>query len=324
MKKEWKKKGMVFMLVFVLALGGVSIAFGKYPDRPIRIIIPWNPGGGGTINAQNLQPHVEKFLNTGVQLINKPGGGGTVGWNFAANSANDGYTVAIINPSLMVTRYTTKTYVDYKRFDPFILTLKVPAAVVVRADSPWKTLKDFLDYAKANPEKVQMANSGFAAMYHLGIVGIEMATDVKFTHLPFKGSAPCITQLLGGHADASLFEISTGLQYVQANKLRFLAISSPERNPVIPDVPTFREYGFDVDCGTWYGYAVPAGAPKDRIKMLHDAFKSGIDSKKFRAFYEEVGGIFEYRGPEAMVEFLAAQNKLWKKIVDFGGFKPIE
>jgi len=323
-----KKKSFKFMMIFILTLGilfaGVTISLGAYPTRPITIIVPWGAGGGGTINAQNLQPYVEKYMKQGVQVINKPGGGGTVGWNMLASSAADGYTVGIINPSLLVTRYTTETYVDYKKLDPFILTLKIPAAVVVRYDAPWKTLQEFLDYAKANPGKVQMANSGYAAMYHLGIIGIEMATGVKFTHVPFKGSAPCITQLLGGHVDGSLFEIATGLQYVEAKQLRFLAISSSERNPAIPDVPTFKEYGFDVDCGTWYGYAVPQGTPKDRTKMLHEAFKTGVNDEKFRAFYDKVGGVFEYKGPSEMAEFLEEQNNLWKKIVDFGDFKKIK
>jgi tripartite-type tricarboxylate transporter receptor subunit TctC len=271
-----------------------------------------------------LQPHIEKAIGVGTIIVNKTGGGGTIAWNFVANAPSDAYTVGIVNPSLVVTVYTTKTGVSYKKFDPIIYTVGVPAGVVVKAESPWKTFREFIDYAKANPDKVQMANSGHAAMYHIGNVGIEMATGVKFTHVPYKGSGPCVTALLGGHVDGSLIEISTLLPYVEAKKFRILAVSSEKRNFALPDVPTFKEYGFDLDVGTWYGYVVPKGTPKERIKVLHDAFKVAMESEDFKAFYKKQGGVVEYMGPEGLGSYLEQQDKLWKKIIDFGGFKPME
>jgi tripartite-type tricarboxylate transporter receptor subunit TctC len=196
--------------------------------------------------------------------------------------------------------------------------------VVVKAESPWKTFREFIDYAKANLGKVQMANSGHAAMYHIGNVGIEMATGVKFTHVPYKGSGPCVTALLGGHVDGSLIEISTLLPYVEAKKFRILAVSSAKRNFAIPEVPTFKEYGFDLDVGTWYGYVVPKGTPQERIRVLHDAFKVAMESEDFKAFYRKQGGVVEYMGPEGLGSYLEEQDKLWKKIIDFGGFKAME
>jgi len=323
------KKGTIILigsLVAILLLVFIHSTFAqeKFPTRPITLIIPWAPGGGGSINAQLLQPHMEKAIGSGVVIVNKTGGGGTIAWNFVANSAPDGYTVAIVNPSLVVTLYTTKTGVSYKRFDPILYTVGVPAGVVVKADSPWKTFKELIEHARANPGKMQMANSGHAAMYHIGIVGIEMATGVKFTHIPYKGSGPCVTALLGGHADASLIEISTLLPYVEAKKFRILAVSSATRNFAIPEVPTFKEYGFDLDVGTWYGYVVPKGTPKERIKILHDTFKVAMDSEEFKAFYKKQGGVVEYKDAEGLAGYLELQDKLWKKIIDFGGFKPIE
>lgn len=307
--------------VMLILVGTVS-AQEKFPTRPVSLIIPWAPGGGGTLNAQTLQPHVEKALGVGAVIVNKTGGGGTIAWNFVANAPSDAYTVGIVNPSLVVTLYTTKTGVSYKKFDPIIYTVGVPAGVVVRTESPWKTFKEFIDHAKANPGKVQMANSGHAAMYHIGIVGIEMATGVKFTHVPYKGSGPCVTALLGGHVDGSLIEISTLLPYVEANKFRILAVSSGERNFALPDVPTFKEFGFDLDVGTWYGYVVPKGTAKERIKILHDAFKVAMESKEFKDFYKKQGGLVEYKDSEGLGAYLGQQDRLWKKIIDFGGFKP--
>jgi len=319
-----KIMGILLSLTFFLPViftGGVW-AQEKFPSRPIQFVIPWAAGGGGTINAQALQPHFEKSIGGSVQIVNKPGGAGTIAWNYVANSPPDGYTTGIVNPSTVVTLYTTKTGVPLDRFDPIAYTVYIPAGVVVRAESPWKTFTEFIDHAKANPGKVQMANSGHAAMYHIGIVGIEMAMGVKFTHVPFKGTGPCITALMGGHVDGSLNEISTLLPYVESKKFRILAVCSPNRSPAVPDAPTFREFGFDLDVGTWYAYVAAKGTPKDRLMKLQDAFRAGVESNEFKSLYQKQGGMAMFKGPEALVAYLKDQDRLWKKIIEFGEFKP--
>jgi tripartite-type tricarboxylate transporter receptor subunit TctC len=315
---------VIFALAAVLSVifAGPVWAQEKFPTRPIQFIIPWAAGGGGTINAQALQPHFEKTIGGSVQIVNKPGGAGTIAWNFVANSPPDGYVTGIVNPSTVVTLYTTKTGVPFERFDPIAYTVYIPAGVVVRAESPWKTFKEFIDHAKANPGKVQMANSGHAAMYHIGIVGIEMAMGVKFTHVPFKGTGPCITALMGGHVDGSLNEISTLLPYVESKKFRILAVCSPTRSPAVPDAPTFKEFGFDLDVGTWYAYVAAKGTPKDRLKKLQDAFQAAVASNEFKSLYQKQGGMAMFKGPEALVAYFKDQDRLWKKIIEFGEFKP--
>jgi tripartite-type tricarboxylate transporter receptor subunit TctC len=316
--------GLIFALTAVLTViftAGVW-AQEKFPSRPIQFVIPWAAGGGGTINAQALQPHFEKSIGGSVQIVNKPGGAGTIAWNFVANSPPDGYTTGIVNPSTVVTLYTTKTGIPLDRIDPIAYPVYIPAGVVVRAESPWKTFKEFIDHAKANPGKVQMANSGHAAMYHIGIVGIEMAMGVKFTHVPFKGTGPCITALMGGHVDGSLNEISTLLPYVESNKFRILAVCSPTRSPAVPDAPTFKEFGFDLDVGTWYAYVAAKGTPKDRLIKLQEAFRAGVESNEFKGLYQKQGGMAMFKNPEALVAYFKDQDRLWKKIIEFGEFKP--
>jgi tripartite-type tricarboxylate transporter receptor subunit TctC len=322
MKKTCALGSLIFLIAVPFLWVNSAPAQEKFPSRPISFIIPWAPGGGGTWNAQNLQPTFEKTIKGSVQIVNKPGGAGTIAWNYVANSPPDGYTTGIVNPSTVVTIYTTKTGVPLDRLEPIAYTVYIPAGIVVRADSPWKTFREFIDYSKANPEKVQMANSGHAAMYHIGIIGIEMATGAKFTHVPFKGSGPCITALLGGHVDGSLNEISTLLPYVEAKKFRVLAVSSAQRSPAMPEVPTFKEFGFDLDVGTWYAYVTSKGTPKDRVKALQDAFKAAVESSEFKAFYAKQGGMVEFKGPEGLAAYMKDQDRLWKKIIDFGGFKP--
>ena len=187
---------LLFTAILFFALCGWALTQEKFPARPVSLIIPWAPGGGGTINAQALQPHLEKAMQGSIQIVNKPGGGGTIAWNYVANSPPDAYTVGIINPSFILTQYTTTTGVSFKKVDPIIMVVDLPAALAVRADAPWKTFKEFISYAKANPGKVQMGNSGMGANYHISSLGIEMVAGVKFTHVPFKGSSPSILSLI--------------------------------------------------------------------------------------------------------------------------------
>ncbi len=311
-----------FTSALILVFGGWALAQEKFPNRSITVVVHTAPGGGSTLNAQSVQRMFEKTIGGSLTIVNKPGGGGTIAWNFVANAPPDGYTVLAVNPSLIVTRYTTLSGVSYERFEPLLMTVLVPAGVVVRAESPWKTFRDFVAYVKANPGKVQMGNSGHAAMFHVGIVGMEMALGLKFTHIPHKGTGPVITALLGGHVDAGLNEISSLIPYVEAKKLRILAVSSAQRSNALPDVPTFKENGFDLDVGTWYGYMVPKKTPPERIRLLHNAFKSAVDSDEFKTLWKKQGGILDYMGPEKFASFLKDQDRLWKKIIDFGGFKP--
>jgi tripartite-type tricarboxylate transporter receptor subunit TctC len=294
----------------------------KFPSRPITVILHTAPGGGSTLNAQSVQHQFEKTIGASMTIVNKPGGSGTIAWNFVANAPPDGYTVLGVNPSLIVTRYTTQAGVSYDRFEPIIMTVLLPAGIVVRADSPWKTMQEFIDYTRANPGKVQMGNSGHAAMFHVGVVGMEMALGLKFTHLPHKGSGPLMIALLGGHVDAALGDLSSMMSLVEAKRVRILAVSSARRSSALPDVPTFKESGFDLDVGSWYGYMVPKKTPQDRIRLLHNAFKAGVDSEEFKTTWRKQGGILDYMGPEKFASFLGEQDKLWKKIIDFGGFKP--
>jgi len=324
MKKDKKRlSGMMILGVVLLVMTTFhqALAQEKFPSKPITIINS-SPPGGADLSFRAFQPTAEKALGQTTIMVYKTGGGGTIGFTEATNAPPDGYTVLAVNPSLIVTRYTTLSGVSYERFEPLLMTVLVPAGVVVRADSPWKTFKDFVDYAKANPGKVQMGNSGHAAMFHVGIVGMEMALGLKFTHIPHKGTGPVVTALLGGHVDAGLNEISSLIPYVEAKKFRILAVSSAQRSNALPDVPTFKENGFDLDVGTWYGYMVPKKTPPDRIRLLHNAFKSAVDSDEFKTLWKKQGGILDYMGPEKFASFLIAQDKLWKRIIDFGGFKP--
>jgi tripartite-type tricarboxylate transporter receptor subunit TctC len=319
-----KRRGWVlfFMVGSLLLMSGSALAQAKFPTKSIDVVIPFAAGGNTEINAQLLRPALQKALDVGVAIVLKPGAGTTIGMNFVANAPPDGYTVAGNTPSLLCTRYTMKSGVSYEKFDPVIQSVAVPMGVAVKMDAPWKNFKEFMEYAKANPGKVLMGNSGLGAMTHIGTTGIEMATGMKFTHMPFKGTGPEMTALIGGHIDGGVMEISALYPFFEAKKLRILAVSSPERNPSLPDVPTFREHRFDMDVGTWVTYFVPKGTPKDRIQTLHNVFKVAMESAVHKDYYKKQGGVVQYMDLQMLTAWVDGQDKLWKKIIDFGGFKP--
>ncbi|HBB18281.1 MAG TPA: ABC transporter substrate-binding protein [Syntrophus sp. (in: bacteria)] len=320
-----KRKRFILTVAGVLLLlsSGWGGAQEQFPNRAIQFVIPWAPGGGGTVNAQVLQPHFEKAINGSIQIVNKAGGGGTIGWNYLANSPPDGYTTGVVNQSFLLTQYTTRTGVSYKKIDPLLMVVDMSAALAVKVDAPWKSFKEYISYAKANPGKVQMGNSGVGANYHTSALGLEMVTGVKFTHVPFKGAGPLVTGLLGGHVDSAVAELPTLLPLVEAKKFRLLLVGSTERNFAVPDVPCIKEEGYEqVMVGAWYLWVVPKGVPKDRAKKLHDAFKAAMESKEYRDYYRKQGGVVRYMPPEELPAFLEKEDKSLKKIIDFSGIKP--
>ncbi len=322
---KWAMSILVPTGIFFFLLSGWGTAQEKFPTRSIQFIIPWAAGGGGTVNAQALQPHFEKAIQGSVQIINKPGGGGTIGWNYLANASPDGYTVGVTNQSFILTQYTTRTGVSFKRVDPIIMVIDMPAALAVKMDAPWKNFKEFINYAKANPEKVQMGNSGLGANYHVSALGIEMVTGVKFTHVPFKGAGPSMTALLGGHVDAAVSELPTLLPYVEGKKFRLLVVGSEERNFAVPDVPCMKEEGYEqIFVGAWYIWSVPKGVPKERVQKLHDAFKAAMEAKEYKELYRKLGGVVRYLPPPELPAFYEQEDKKLKRLIDYSGFKPTE
>jgi tripartite-type tricarboxylate transporter receptor subunit TctC len=323
-----RRKAVIAVLVCGAWIGistGFALAQEKFPNRPIQFIIPWAAGGGGTVNAQALQPHFEKAIGGSIQIINKPGGGGTIAWNYVANAAPDGYTVGVTNQSFILTQYTTRTGVSFKKVDPVVMVIDMPAALAVKADAPWKTFKEYISYAKANPGKVQMGNSGLGANYHVSALGIEMVTGVKLTHVPFKGAGPSVTALMGGHVDSLVAELPTLLPYVEGKKFRLLVVGSPERNFAVPDVPIMQEEGYEqILIGAWYVWSAPKGVPKDRFQKLHDAFKAAMEAPEYRELYRKLGGVARYMGPQELPAFYEQEDRKLKKLIDYSGFKPIE
>ncbi len=308
---------------FCLFLGsGLALAQEKFPTKPISFIVSWSAGGGQDLTARALQPHLEKALGQAIIIINKAGGGGTIGFNEIAIAPPDGYTIGQASPSLNIVKFTVKTDIEYTKFEPIMFGGYSPSCILVRKEAPWKTLKDFLAYAKANPNKVRVGNSGYGAIFHISAIGMEHAAGVKFIHVPYKGTAPSIPVILGGHIEAIVAGITDTFHLIKAGKLRAVGVAAPERSKFVPDAQTFKELGMDAEFVTFYSWIGPKSIPKDRVKILVNAFDKALHTKEFADFCDSQGVTISTMGPEEFGKYLAKEDKKWAELIKIGGIKP--
>jgi tripartite-type tricarboxylate transporter receptor subunit TctC len=310
-------------LCCAMMIGGLAFAQEKFPSKTITFVVPWAAGGGQDLAARALQPVIEKFTGVSVQVVNRPGAGASLGFGEVMRSAPDGYTLCHISPSINIVKYTIKgTDVDYVKFEPIIFTAYAPETLVVRKESPFKTLKEFLDYAKANPGKLRVGNPGYGAIHHVGGIGMELAAKIKVIHVPYKGTAAGFPDLLGGHIDAYLVSLNDVLHMINGGVLRALGVASPERSKFVPDVPTFVDLGVNHNVLSYHAWLGPKGIPKERVDILYGLFVKAFDTKEIKTHYETHGGQVSLKGPEEFGKFLAEQDKMWKELITVGGIKP--
>jgi tripartite-type tricarboxylate transporter receptor subunit TctC len=314
--------GFAVVLLLTTTVIGVSVAEEKFPTQPVTLIISWSPGGGQDLTARALQPLVEKALGESVVVVNKPGGGASIGFNYVADSKPNAYTILQASPSISILKYTMRAGVDYKRYEPIIFGAYTPAAVLVKADAPWNNLKEFLDYAKANPGKLRVGNSGHGAIWHISALAIEHAAGVQITHVPFKGTSPSIPSILGGHIEAILAGFGDTMHLVKGGKLKYLGIAAPERSKFAPELQTCKELGMDVEMISYYSWLAPKGTPTERVKILHDAFRKALESKTFKEYTEKQGITIAIKGSEEFANFLDKEDKKFRELITIAGIKP--
>jgi tripartite-type tricarboxylate transporter receptor subunit TctC len=309
-------------LGLVTFAGGLAFAQETFPTKPLTFIVSWSAGGGQDLVARALQRHLAKALGQPVVIINKPGGGASIGFSEIANSAPDGYTFGQLSPSVHSLKYMVRAGIDYVKFEPIMFGGYSPTCILVKKEASWNTLKEFLDYAKANPGKVRMGNSGHGGGWHIQAIEMERAAGVKFIHIPYKGIAPSYPALLGGHIEAIITSIADTFHLIQGGKLKAVGVASSERNKFVPEAQTFKELGMDIDFVTFYSWVGPKGIPKERVTILYRAFQKAIENKEFKDYCESSGVIISTKGPDEVAKFLAQEDKKWEKLITSAGIKP--
>lgn len=297
----------VFITVVCLLVMGVSVGSvyaQDYPTKPLTYIICFNPGGESDITARIQEAPLKKYFGQDVVITYKIGGGGSVGWSELVNSKPDGYTISghnfphtILQPLMRGDAgYETK---DLKQIYIFEST---PDILVVRQESEFQTLEDFITYAKEHPGVITVGGSGSNSANDLGTTMLNKAAEVKTMYVPFTGSGDAVPALLGGHVTSLMTYSTMAVNY--KDKFRPLAIAAEERMSVLPDVPTFKELGYDVVEGAYRGVAAPPGTPDNIVKYLADTFEKVMKDPEVIKKMDENGFKIEYIGPEAADAFV--------------------
>ena len=315
---------LLLMSAFLAAgifLSPVAPAAAEYPEREITVIVPWAAGGGTDLITRFLADLMEKNLGKPVVVINKPGGGGLVGFKQLAAAKPDGYTLGITTNSMLLHKYAASSYLDWRELAPIALHNNDPAGFTVKIDAPWKTIKEALDYARANPMKMRVANSGPGAIWHVAAALLGSKTEVQFTHVPYGGANPAAVALAGGHVEATTASPAEVGTLIKGGKLRLLAIASEKRDPLFSDVPTFKESGIDFVFGVWRCLEAPKGTPKEIISKLENSVKTAVNDPKFKDFMTKNGFGQAFMGPAESAAVMARDEKDLEKIVPSLGLK---
>jgi tripartite-type tricarboxylate transporter receptor subunit TctC len=304
----------ILFVIFGL-IAAMPVHAAEFPTKEVQIIIPWAAGGATDLIFRALAATTGKYFGKAVVVINRPGGGGAVGFTEAMQAKPDGYTLVTAVTPLTILPHQVSTAFTYKSFDPIINVVDDPSMFLVRSDAPWKSLKEFLDFAKKNPNMITVGNSGAGGGVHLVALAFERAAGVKFNHIPFSGGGPSVTAILGGHINSVSVSPPEGISHVQAGKLKIVALFSEKRLEMFPDVPTVKEQGIDFAMGMWRGLAAPKGTPPDVIKKLHDAFKQGMDDPVLKKNAKDMAVNLRYLGPEAFGKLMASDHEFYGKLV---------
>jgi tripartite-type tricarboxylate transporter receptor subunit TctC len=302
------------------AVAFAAPAHAAFPDKPVKIVVPFAPGGGTDLIARTMGITMGQELGQPVIIDNKPGAGTIIGTDAVAKAPPDGYTIVmatvahVVNPSIQ-----SKLPYNYeKAFAPVMLVGVSPNVLVVRAESPLKSVKDLIDAAKANPGKLSFASQGAGTSAHLAGELFKNLTKTNITHIPYRGAGPAITDLLGGQVDVMFATAAAVGTFIESGKLRPLAVSTATRSvtPSLAKGPTVAESGVPgYVADSWYGLYVPAGTPQDVIAKLNAAARKAVQTDSFRKRVEGEGLVINAGSPADFDKYAKGEEARWRKVV---------
>ncbi len=311
-------------IVAGLALAGPAKAQ-DYPSKPIRLVVPFAAGGATDVLARLVGERLTASLGQQVVVDNRPGAGGNIGSDLVARAEPDGYTILMgavgthaINPSL----YPKMPYDPVKDFAPVTLVASVPNVLVVNPEVPANSVQELIDLAKAKPGELNFASSGNGTSIHLSGELFKAMTGTDIVHVPYKGSGPAVTDLLGGQVQMMFDNMPSSLPHVKAGKLRALGVTSAKRSPALPEVPTIAEAGVPgYDATSWFGILAPAGTPEPVVTRLQGAIVQALGEPEMRQRMADLGAEPVGDTPAEFGQFIAAEIAKWAKVVNDAGVK---
>ena len=290
----------------------------SYPARPVRMVLPFAPGGGTDIIGRLIGQKLSELWEVPVVLDNRPGAGSTVGTAIAAKSPPDGYTIGVTSMShaINATLYRTLPYDTVKDFEPIILTVRAPNVLVVHPSVPAKSVKELVALAKSQPGKMNFSSSGTGGVSHLSAEVFRAAAGIDIVHVPYKGAGPAMTALVGGEAQIMMATMPVLLAQMKANRVRPLAISSLKRSPLAPQLPTIAENGYPgFETDTWYGLLAPAGTPRAIVRRVNADSARVMEAPDLKVALEQQGAQPAGGTPEEFGRFIQSEIVKWAKAI---------
>jgi tripartite-type tricarboxylate transporter receptor subunit TctC len=318
-----KKVVVLSLLVAVISLfGNMDLVWAAYPDKKIRYIVPYAPGGFTDNSSRTLVRFLNPHLGNRIFVDNVAGAAGAIGMRETAKAAPDGYTLACYIVTLMIGPLVVKDYPTWDALDPVCIVTSDTSMVIVKEDSRFKTMKDLISYAKANPGEVTFGHSGVGSASHIQNTAFAEAAGVKFRWVPYKGANPAVVAAMGGHVDVAGATVSDVLTYVQGKQIRPLVIYKETRSPFFPDVPTARELGYDLVLGMWSGPALPHGVPAEVKKILLDASRKATEEEGYKKAMDQMGFERFFWPTEEATRKLKSLNEFYKGLGTRMDLKP--
>ncbi|MBP6483642.1 MAG: tripartite tricarboxylate transporter substrate binding protein [Rhodoferax sp.] len=320
-----QSKSLLSTLLAATLLVSSTLVSAAFPDKPVKVIIGFPAGGPLDQHARLLSDKLQTVLGQPVLIDYKSGAGGTVGAQEVMKAPADGYTIMLANTGVMVINpaiYSKLPYATLRDFTPIARTAMQPLALLVNPKVPANTLKEFVDYARARPGQVNYGSAGNGGISHLAPEMFKTATGLFMVHIPYRGSAPAFTDLMGGQVQFMAESIPQAAAYHKQGKVRALAVTSRERNPALPDIPTVMETGIrNFEVVGFYGFLAPAATPKDVVATLSDAFKQVLAMPEVRNRMITQGADPAFLGADDFAKYLAVEMPRWADAVGKSGAK---
>lgn len=306
----------------LFASATTALAADPYPTKTVELVVAYQPGGGSDNTARAIADTAKAYFSQPILVVNKPGASGSIGWAYVVSGPPDGHKLSLMNPEMMVVPLMGigKTTID--QFQPIARFTDDPSSVTVRADAPWKTVDEFLAYAKAHPGKVTVSNAGNGTIPHMAAAALAEKAGVSFSHIPYQGSAPAILGLLAGDVQATTVAYAELKQHVEAGKLRTLAVMADRRVAGLADAPTLKERGLDLQFSVWRGIGLPKGAPAAALAKWREVAKQVYDNPHFQATLVKQSLTLSWADTPEFAADIERQHAAFKTLVPKLDLKP--
>jgi tripartite-type tricarboxylate transporter receptor subunit TctC len=315
-------KYILVLTHFIFCTTNISFAQ-EYPSKPIKIVIPFPPGGGADVLMRPLSKKLSELLGQTIILDNKPGANGNIGADFVAKSSPDGYTLLLGNSSLPISSalYTQLNFDPIKDLTPIAMMVNTPSVLVANPKFKAKNISELIAIAKEDPKKINYSSAGIGSTPHLGMEVLGIATGTQFTHIPYKGGGPAVSALLANEVDILITTTSTVLAQIQAGKLTPLGTTTLKRSPVISAVPSISETVPSYELNTWYGLFGPAGLPKNIALRLNQAFIQCLNSPEIKQQLISLAYDPDPGSAEVLATLLKKDTTHWANVIKVTGIK---